>query len=49
MLIQNQIYTATITDYTIQGQGIAHVEAVAWLSMGEIGESTRGKQRNFDC
>ena len=27
----------------------AHVETVAWLSMGEIGESTRGKQRNFDC
>ena len=24
MLIKNQIYTATITDYTIQGQGIAH-------------------------
>ena len=29
MLIQNQIYTATITDYTIQGQGIAHVEGCA--------------------
>lgn len=27
----------------------AHVETVAWLSMGEIGESTCGKQRNFDC
>lgn len=27
----------------------AHVETVAWPSMGEIGESTRGKQRNFDC
>lgn len=29
MLIKNQIYTATITDYTIQGQGIAHVEGCA--------------------
>ena len=29
MLIQNRIYTATITDYTIQGQGIAHVEGCA--------------------
>ena len=31
MLIQNRIYTATITDYTIQGQGIAHVEGCACL------------------
>lgn len=29
MLIKNQIYTATITDYTIQGQGIAHVAGCA--------------------
>lgn len=29
MLIKNQIYEAVITDYTAQGQGIAHVEGVA--------------------
>lgn len=29
MLIKHQIYTATITDYTVQGQGIAHVEGCA--------------------
>ncbi len=29
MLNKNQIYTTTITDYTAQGQGIAHVEGCA--------------------
>ena len=29
MLIKNQIYTAAITDYTVQGQGIAHIEGCA--------------------
>lgn len=29
MLNKNQIYTATITDYTSQGQGVAHVEGCA--------------------
>ena len=29
MLIKNQIYTAEVTDYTVQGQGIAHVEGCA--------------------
>ena len=29
MLIKNQIYEALITDYTAQGQGIAHIEGVA--------------------
>ena len=29
MLIKNQIYTAHITDYTAQGQGVAHVEGCA--------------------
>ncbi len=29
MLIKNQIYEATITDYTAEGQGVAHVEGCA--------------------
>ena len=29
MLIKNQIYEAVITDYTTQGQGIAHIEGIA--------------------
>ena len=29
MLIKNQIYEATVTDYTTEGQGIAHVEGCA--------------------
>ena len=29
MLTQNQIYTALITDYTAQGQGVAHIEGRA--------------------
>ncbi len=29
MLIKNQIYEATVTDYTSQGQGVAHVEGCA--------------------
>lgn len=31
MLTQNQIYTALITDYTAQGQGVAHIEGCAVL------------------
>ena len=29
MLIKNQIYETTITDYTSEGQGVAHVEGCA--------------------
>ena len=29
MLIKNQIYDAVITDYTSEGQGIAHIEGCA--------------------
>ena len=29
MLQKNQIYEATITDYTAEGQGVAHVEGCA--------------------
>lgn len=29
MLIKNQIYTAQITDYTVQGQGVTHIEGCA--------------------
>ena len=29
MLIKNQIYEAVITDYTSEGQGVAHIEGCA--------------------
>ena len=29
MLIKNQIYEALITDYTAEGQGVAHIEGCA--------------------
>ena len=29
MLIKNQIYEAVVTDYTAEGQGVAHVEGCA--------------------
>ena len=29
MLIKNQIYEAVITDYTTEGQGVAHIEGCA--------------------
>ena len=29
MLIKNQIYEALVTDYTSEGQGVAHVEGCA--------------------
>ena len=29
MLIKNQIYEAVITDYTAEGQGVAHIEGCA--------------------
>ena len=29
MLIKNQIYETTVTDYTSEGQGVAHVEGCA--------------------
>ena len=29
MLIKNQIYQATVTDYTSEGQGVAHIEGCA--------------------
>ena len=29
MLIKNQIYEATVTDYTAEGQGVAHIEGCA--------------------
>ena len=29
MLIKNQIYEAEITDYTAEGQGVAHIEGCA--------------------
>ena len=29
MLVKNQIYEAEITDYTAEGQGVAHIEGCA--------------------
>ena len=29
MLIKNQIYEAVVTDYTAEGQGVAHIEGCA--------------------
>ena len=29
MLIKNNIYEAVVTDYTAQGQGVAHIEGCA--------------------
>ena len=29
MLLKNQVYEAEITDYTTEGQGIAHIEGCA--------------------
>ena len=29
MLLKNQVYEAKITDYTTEGQGIAHIEGCA--------------------
>ena len=29
MLIKNQIYETVITDYTAEGQGVAHIEGCA--------------------
>ena len=36
MLIKNQIYEAVITDYTTEGQGVAHIEGCAVLSLIHI-------------
>ena len=42
MLIKNQIYEATVTDYTAEGQGIAHVEGCAvFLPNAVAGERVR--------
>ncbi len=42
MLIQNEIYEAVITDYTSEGQGVAHVEGCAVFIPGAIaGERCR--------
>ena len=42
MLIKNQIYEATITDYTTEGQGIAHIEGCAvFIPNAVAGETCR--------
>ena len=43
MLIKNQIYEAVITDYTSEGQGVAHIEGCAVFIPNAIcGEKVRG-------
>ena len=42
MLIKNQIYEATVTDYTAEGQGVAHIEGCAVFVPNAIaGETVR--------
>ena len=42
MLVKNQIYEATVTDYTAEGQGVAHVEGCAvFLPNAIAGERVR--------
>ena len=42
MLIKNQIYEARITDYTTEGQGIAHIEGCAvFIPNAVAGETCR--------
>ncbi len=42
MLIKNQIYEATVTDYTAEGQGVAHIEGCAvFLPNAIAGETVR--------
>ena len=42
MLMKNQIYEATVTDYTAEGQGVAHVEGCAvFLPNAIAGERVR--------
>ena len=42
MLLKNQIYEATVTDYTEEGQGVAHVEGcVVFLPNAVAGERVK--------
>ena len=42
MLVKNQIYEAVVTDYTAEGQGVAHVEGCAvFLPNAIAGERVR--------
>ena len=42
MLIKNQIYETKITDYTTEGQGIAHIEGCAvFIPNAVAGETCR--------
>ena len=42
MLIKNQIYEATITDYTAEGQGVARIEGCAvFVPNAIVGERVR--------
>ena len=42
MLVKNQIYEAVITDYTTEGQGVAHVEGcVVFLPNAVVGEKVK--------
>ena len=42
MLVKNQIYEALVTDYTAEGQGVAHIEGCAvFLPNAIAGERVR--------
>ena len=42
MLIKNEIYEATVTDYTSEGQGVAHIDGCAvFLPNAIAGERCR--------
>ena len=42
MLVKNQIYEAEITDYTAEGQGVAHIEGCAvFIPNAVAGEKVR--------
>ena len=42
MLEKNQIYEATITDYTTEGQGIAHIDGITvFIPNAIVGERVR--------
>ncbi|MCI6227645.1 MAG: TRAM domain-containing protein, partial [Clostridiales bacterium] len=42
MLVKNQVYEATVTDYTAEGQGVAHVQGCAvFLPNAIAGERVR--------
>ena len=49
MLVKNQIYEAEITDYTAEGQGVAHIEGCAvFIPNAVAGEKVRVRENCGD-